>query len=122
MGSHPLNLAIRFLLELCALAAMGVWGWRISDGWLRFLLAVLLPVIAAAAWGTFAVPDDPSRSGGAPVPVSGIIRLGIEAAIFIVAVWALYDVGFTGLSWGLGIIVVIHYLASYDRILWLFNQ
>ena len=68
MGSHPINLALRFLLELSALFAMGVWGWRYSEGWLRFVLALSIPIIAAVLWGTFAVPDDPSRSGGAPIP------------------------------------------------------
>ena len=109
MGSHPINLALRFLLELSALLALGVWGWRYSDGWLRFVLALGLPIIAAVVWGTFAVPNDPSRSGAAPVAVPGTLRLVIEAAIFIAAVWALYDTGFTGLSWGLGIIVILHY-------------
>ena len=122
MGSHPINLAIRFLLELSALLAMGVWGWYQGEGWLRFLLALGIPLIAAVVWGTFAVPNDPSRSGAAPIAVPGILRLAIEAAIFIFAVWALYDVGFTTLSWTLGIIVAIHYLTSYDRILCLIRQ
>ena len=122
MGSHPINLAIRFLLEIAALLAMGVWGWYQSEGWLRFVLALGIPLIAAIVWGTFAVPDDPSRSGKAPVAVPGIVRLIIEAAIFIFAVWALYDLGFIGLSLLFGIIVVIHYLASYDRVLWLIKQ
>ena len=122
MGSHPINLAIRFLLELSALLAMGVWGWRQSEGWFRFVLALGIPLIAAIVWGTFAVPNDPSRSGAAPVAVPGILRLVIEAAIFIFAVWALYDIGFTKLSWLFGIIVAIHYLASYDRVLWLIKQ
>ena len=122
MGSHPVNLAVRFLLELCALFAIGVWGWNLSEGWFRFLPALIIPIIAATVWGTFAVPDDPSRSGGAPVPVSGVVRLAVEAAIFVGAVWALQASGYSGLSWGFGIIVIIHYVASYDRILWLLNQ
>jgi hypothetical protein len=73
-------------------------------------------------WGVFAVPNDPSRSGAAPIAVPGMLRLAIEAIIFIFAVWALYDTGFTKLSWVLGIIVAIHYLTSYDRILWLIRQ
>jgi hypothetical protein len=52
MGSHPINLAIRFLLELSALLAMGVWGWRQSEGWLRFVLALGIPIIVAVVWGT----------------------------------------------------------------------
>ncbi len=122
MGSHPINLALRFLLELSALLAMGIWGWHQSEGWLRFVLALIIPLIAAVGWGTFAVPNDPSRSGAAPIAVPGILRLAIEIAVFIFAAWALYDVGFTRLSWLLGVIVAIHYLASYDRILWLIRQ
>jgi hypothetical protein len=122
MGSHPINLAIRFLLELSALLAMGVWGWRQGEGWFRFLLALGVPIIAAIVWGTFAVPNDPSRSGAAPIAIPGILRLAIELAFFIFAIWALYDLGFTGLSWILGIIVALHYIVSYDRILWLIKQ
>lgn len=116
MGSHPVNLAVRFLLELTALLATGIWGWRQGEGWIRFVLALGIPVILAAIWGTFAVPDDPSRSGSAPIVVPGIIRLAIELAIFAFATWALHDLGTTRLSLIFGIIVTIHYIISYDRI------
>ena len=119
MGSHPVNLTLRFLLELAALLALGIWGWQQSEGWLRFVLAIAVPVIVAAIWGTFNVPHDPSRSGAAPVPVPGILRLAIELALFLFATWALYDSGYTSLSWVLGLIVALHYIASYDRIRWL---
>ena len=122
MGSHPINLAIRFLLELSALLTMGVWGWRQSEGWFRFVLALGIPIIVAVVWGTFAVPNDPSRSGAAPIAVPGILRLAIELVVFALAIWALYDLGYTRLSWILGIIVAIHYITSYDRVLWLIAQ
>lgn len=122
MGSHPINLAIRFLLELSALLAMGVWGWRQSEGWFRFVLALGIPIIVAVVWGTFAVPNDPSRSGAAPIAVPGILRLAIELAIFVFAIWTLYDLEYTKLSWIMGIIVAIHYITSYDRIMWLIAQ
>ena len=122
MGSHPVNLAVRFLLELTALTATGIWGWKQSDGWIRFILAFGIPVIVAAIWGTFAVPNDPSRSGKAPVAVPGVIRLVIELAIFTLAVWTLQDIGFTKLSWILGIIVAVHYIISCDRIMWLIKN
>ena len=122
MGSHPINLAIRFLLELSALLAMGVWGWRQSESWFRFPLALGIPLVAAVVWGTFAVPDDPSRSGAAPIAVPGLIRLAIELAILSFGTWALYDLGATGLGWVLGIIVAVHYITSYDRILWLIRR
>ena len=122
MGSNPINLAIRFLLEISALLAMGVWGWRQSDNWLRFGLALGIPIMAALIWGLFAVPEDPSRSGSAPISVPGIIRLLIEIAFFVLSVWMLYNLHYVRLSWVLGLIVAIHYLISYDRILWLIRH
>jgi len=122
MGSHPVNLTVRFLLELSALTATGIWGWWQNDGWIRFVLAFGIPVIVAAIWGTFAVPNDPSRSGKAPIAVPGIVRLVIELAIFAIAIWMLQDIGFTRISWILGIIVAVHYIISYDRIIWLFKN
>jgi hypothetical protein len=122
MGSHPINLALRFLLELSAWGAMGYWGWTQGQGGLRFVLAIGLPVLAAALWATFAVPGDPSRSGRAPVPVPGLLRLALELATFAVGAWALYDAGHALLSLVFGGIVVVHYLVSYDRIQWLIRQ
>lgn len=122
MGSHPINLIFRFILELCALTAIGIWGWKQSDGLFRFVLAIGIPTILAAIWGVFAVPDDPSRSGAAPVVVSGIVRLSIEFAIFAFAIWSLSNIGSISLSRILGIAVVLHYVLSYDRIIWLFAQ
>ena len=122
MGSHPLNLVIRFLLEVVVLVAAGMWGWKQSDGGLRFVLAIGLPILLAALWGTFAVPDDPSRSGAAPIITPGVIRLIMELAIFAFASWAFYDMGLNKISLTLGVIVVLHYAFSYDRIMWLLSH
>ncbi|PHQ96072.1 MAG: hypothetical protein COB40_09385, partial [Marinosulfonomonas sp.] len=62
------NLALRFLLELSALTAFAMWTWGMANGLWRFVYATLVIVVLATIWGAFAVPDDPSRSGGAPVP------------------------------------------------------
>ena len=76
----------------------------------------------AVIWGTFAVPGDPSRSGGAAIVTSGIVRLIIELAFFGFAIWALYNTGFIKISTELGIIVTLHYIVSYDRIIWLLSR
>ena len=120
MGSHPINLTIRFLLELTALISTGIWGWNQSDSWIRFVLSLGIPIGLAAVWGIFAVPNDPSRSGKAPITVPGFVRLVIELAIFALATWTLQDSGYTKISWIFGTIVAIHYVISYDRIMWLF--
>jgi hypothetical protein len=122
MASHPINLTIRFLLELAALAALGYWGWHQSDGAARYVLALSIPLIAAAAWGSFNVANDPSRSGQAPVPVPGLVRLGLELALFGFATWALFDLDLTHLGWAMAIIVLVHYGVSYDRVQWLIKQ
>lgn len=122
MGSNPINLALRFALELAALISFGYWGWNASSGLVRFVLALGLPLIAALLWGTFAVPDDPSRSGKAPIPVPGIMRLFLEFDFFALAALAIADLGNWRLALAFGAIVVLHYIASYDRVAWLLRQ
>jgi hypothetical protein len=122
MGSHPINLMLRFLLELCVLAVAGYWGWTVSQDATRFIFVWLVPLALAIAWGTFAVPDDPSRSGHAPIPIPGVLRLVLELANFAFAVWALYFLGRPVLGLILGIVAVAHYILSYDRITWLVRQ
>ena len=122
MGSHPINLGVRFLLEMAALVAMGYWGWTQNEGVWRWLLVIGLPLIAAVLWGTFAVPDDPSRSGNAPVPTPGVIRLLLELAFFALAVFLLTVSQRFSLGMALAVITVIHYAISYDRILWLIRN
>jgi hypothetical protein len=122
MGSHPINLTVRVLLEVSALLSMGFWGWKQSESGGRIVIAVGIPMSAAALWGTLAVPDDPSRSGSAPLAVPGSLRLALELAFFGFATWTLTQTGSAKLSVLLGVAVVSHYVASYDRILWLMKQ
>ena len=112
MNSNPINLAVRFLLEIAMLIALSFWGGHLSGSWLRYLAAASLPVVAAILWGTFRIPNDPKP---APVAVPGIIRLGLEWGLFGSAAWALYDLGYSTLSIIMAVMVVIHYLVSYDR-------
>lgn len=122
MGSNPINLAVRFLLEIAALTSIGIWGWRQGEGWSRYLFAVGLVIFVGVIWGVFAVPDDPSRSGSAPIPTLGIVRLLIELFVFALAVWAMHNIGNTKLSWIFCSLILVHYVISYDRILWLINH
>lgn len=122
MGSHPLNLALRFLLEVAALVAIGYWGFSQHAGILRFIIGLGGPLLAAVLWGTFAVPDDPSRSGKAPVPVPGVLRLALELTLFGVAAWALYDAGSPVIALLLAVLTAVHYALSYDRVAWLIRQ
>ena len=122
MGSNPINLAVRFVLEIIALYAFGRWGWLQSTGWTRFALAIGLPLLAMTLWGTFAVPADPSRSGNAPIPISGSVRVLLELTFFSLATWAYFGFGKPGWGTVCGVVVLIHYAISYDRIGWLLKQ
>jgi len=122
MGSHPINLTIRFLLEIITLISIGTWGWNKTDGFYRYILAIGLPVLIAVIWGIFAVPNDPSRSGQTVVVTSGIIRLGIEFSIFAIATLAIFNIGQQKISYAFALIVIIHYVVSYDRVLWLLEN
>jgi hypothetical protein len=73
----PFLLALRFLLELGALAALAWWGAGISVA-----VAVAAPLLFAAAWGTFTSPKARVR-----------LRLGarraVELALWVAAAAAL---------------------------------
>ena len=120
MSQHPINLGVRFILEMAGLIAMGMWGWRQGEGVLRFALALGVPLVAAALWGTFRVPGDTSSAGSAPVPVSGFVRLLLELVFFDFAAWCLFTVR-PVYGWVFAIVVLIHYAVSYDRVRWLLS-
>jgi hypothetical protein len=120
MSQNSINLALRFLLEIATLVVMGYWGWqRGGEGFIRYVLALAVPLIAAILWGAFRVPGDP---GNAPIAISGLVRLILELVFFGFSVWALYTMGKLNFAWALGIVLILHYLLSYDRILWLLKQ
>ncbi len=122
MSKHPLNDAVRFLLELSAIVTFGVWGFHQSDTSLKIVLAILMPLGFALLWGVFAVKNDPSRSGKTVVQTPGIIRLVLELALFGAAAWMQLDLDHSLLALILGVAITLHYLVSYDRIAWLLKQ
>lgn len=56
------------------------------------------------------------------MPVAGIIRLVYEIVFFSFATWALFNIGSARLSLAFGIVVIIHYALSYDRVIWLVSR
>jgi predicted MFS family arabinose efflux permease len=56
------NLAVRFLLELCALAAVAYWGSRLSDSTgVNVIVAIAAPLGVATFWGILLAPSSQRR-------------------------------------------------------------
>jgi len=75
------NLAVRFFLELAALAALAYWGWGVT-----WLLAVAAPAAWIVLWATFGSPK-------AKVQLSTAARIVFEAVVFGGAAGALWAAG-----------------------------
>jgi hypothetical protein len=100
-------LALVFLDELAAVASFGVWGWQVGSP--RWLLVVVLPVLAMTAWWLFASPK--ARFGG------GGLREVVKVLVFGLASLALWDAGHHG--WAVALLVfsvVINGLAMLPRV------
>lgn len=122
MTFNFLNLAIRFFLEMISLIVVGMYGWRLSETSTKYIYGIGLPLVLAIAWGVFNVPGDPSRSGNAPVVVTGFVRLMIELLFFACGAYALISLNYRTAGIAFICIVVVHYLVSFDRISWLLKQ
>jgi len=94
------NLALRFLLELTALAALAYGGYEATESTAaRWTLAIALPAVAALVWGVFVAPK---RAVDAPLPV----RLLVEATVLGGGVAALAVAGRAASAIGFATLVV----------------
>lgn len=118
-AEHPVNLAVRFMLEVAAAVGIFRLGLQIADGTVAGLLAVSMVAVGVTAWGTCNVPGDTSRSGSAPVPVPGPVRLGIEVAVFATGGVGWFIAGPRWFAWTYLVVTLVHHLASVDRLTWL---
>jgi hypothetical protein len=111
---QALNLALRFLLELLALVAVGYWGFTLpAPLGLRMLAGLGLPLLLATAWAVFRVPGE----GGKPiVAVSGHVRLFLEGAVFGTAVALLVAAGAPRLAGAFALVLLLHYALDYQRV------
>lgn len=95
---QALNLALRFLLELCMLAALGYWGWHTGGTpTARIALGLGAPLLAAAIWGRWLAPKAGRRLSGRPL-------LALELLLFGLAVAALFVAGAPGPAIAFGLV------------------
>jgi hypothetical protein len=84
------NLAVRFALEMSALAAAAYWGFSIGSGVMRWALAIGAPG-AVVVWALFVSPKP-------AIEVPEPVRLAIEFVVFGAAAAALVVTGHQGLA------------------------
>jgi hypothetical protein len=113
------NLALRFGLEVAAFAGIGMAAWNYSSGPVKWAAVVLAPLAVAIVWGVFNVLNDPSRSGAAPIEVSGWTRLTIELIVLGGGATAVALAGRRDVGIMLAVLIVAHYAASWSRVEWL---
>ncbi len=76
------NLGLRFLLELCALAALGYWGVRAGQTLpLKIALGIGAPLLLAVFWGTFVAPKAAIRLPRAATFLLGLLILELVALV-----------------------------------------
>jgi hypothetical protein len=100
------NAGFRFLLEVCALLAIGYWGFTTADGVMAFVRGLGLPLLMIVVWGTFGAP-------GAPLRAAPPVRLALLAVIYGWAVAALATTGQVALAVALGVAVVVNTVLLY---------
>lgn len=101
------NLALAFLLELCALAALAYWGFNTGSGTLiHVILGIGAPLLAAILWGLFAAPR-------AAIAVSPLVRMAVKLLVFGAAALGLAVAGQPTLAVIFAVIVAINLLLAY---------
>jgi hypothetical protein len=101
------NLALRFVLELCMLAALAYWGFSTKDSTLvHVLLGVGVPLLAAIIWGIFLSPR-------AFVQLPEPLKLALEILVFAVATVALYSTGRIAEALALAVLYLVNRILLY---------
>ena len=101
------NLALRFLLELCALVALGYWGFKTGSGAIaKVALGIGLPLVAAVVWGVFVAPR-------APVELPGVLVLVLQVLVFGSAAAGMAATGHRTLALAFAVVVVLNAVLMY---------
>jgi hypothetical protein len=96
------NLALRFALELCAIAALAFWGYETGGSTAAsIVLGIAAPLAMIVVWGAFVAPK--SRYS-LPNNLKWILGL----AILLLAAMALADAGSNFLAVVFGVVATIN--------------
>lgn len=104
------NLALKFVLEIGAFAALGYWGATTGRGVVPVVLAIATPAAAIALWAVFAAPKSDRRLAAAA-------RVPFELTVFALAALALLYAGRPTLALVFAAVAAVNaaLLAAWDQ-------
>jgi len=96
------NSALRFFLELAALASLCYWGFNTGNSTaVHILLGIGAPLLFAIVWGIFVSPKARIEIPSIPKFVLGIVLLALSAV-------ALSNAGYPGLAIAFEVLIAVH--------------
>lgn len=102
-----LNVALRFVLELGGVAAVGYWGFRVGPGMpLRLLLGIGAPALLIVVWAIVVAP-------GAANPIPQSARIVLGTLLLELAAGALVLAGQPTLGVWFAIVVLVNALLMF---------
>jgi hypothetical protein len=104
---RAINLGVRFLLELAALAAFAYWAAHLDvAGVARIALAVAAPIAVAILWGLFVSPKARYSTGR-------VGQVGLGLIVFLAAAGALWASGRATLGVAFACVAVVSSVVLY---------
>lgn len=102
-----LNLLVSFLLEILLLIIAGYWGFHQGESVLmKYILALVLPVVIATLWGLFAAPKSKKR-------LKNPLRTIFKLVLFFLAVFFSYQSGHLALAVIFAVITILNVSMSF---------
>ena len=97
-----LNLVVRFLLELCMLAAVGYWGFKTQSSLaMKIVLGIGLPILLIVLWSLFVAPK-------AVYPLRGTLHVVLSLILLGSGAVALFASGRPVLGWVYLIVLIVN--------------
>ena len=97
------NLAVKFILELAAIAAFALWGASLDGVLVSVVVGVAAPASVVVLWGLFAAPRSSRRL---PTPA----RMPFELSVFALAAAALLALDWIAIAIAFAAVVVVNAL------------
>ncbi len=102
-GLRDANLAVKFILELAAIAAFALWGASLDGVLVSVVVGVAAPTSMVVLWGLFAAPRSSRR-----LPTRA--RVPFELSVFALATAALLALGWIAIAIAFAAVVVVNAL------------